>query len=275
MSDQNIQIEKGGRVLVIRLTNYKIINFWPLAMHVGLAKAIHQAADNYNVHVIYITGLGRAFCAGGDFKALSRFNGSLSTHNRRRHMSAFLMQITLMPKPIFMGMNGYAVSGGMGLAFAGDFIFAAESVKFIVGFVWLGVMPKYGKMYRLRRLVGMAWTKNFLFSHGNWTAADVLEVGVVAKVLLDDELNAAAFSNTHALAAGPTEAMGITEMIMGRSFEQSAENMLALRSLRQPLTFRTEAFQEGFGAVKSKAEADFPSASDREFWHKHLAEEDK
>ena len=63
-------------------------------------------------------------------------------------------------------------------------------------------------------------------------------------------------------------------MITGRGFEQSAENMLAVESLGQPLAFRTEAFQEGFGAVKSKAEADFPSASDREYWHKHLSEED-
>ena len=45
-------------------------------------------------------------------------------------------------------------------------------------------------------------------------------------------------------------------------------------SFGQRLAFRTEAFQEGFKAVKSKADANFPAASDREYWHKHLAKED-
>ena len=50
----------------------------------------------------------------------------------------------------------------------------------------------------------------------------------------------------------------------GRDFE----------SFGQPMAFRTEAFQEAFKAVKSKADANFPAASDREYWHKHLAEKD-
>tara|TARA_Y100000589_G_scaffold147977_1_gene141467 strand:+ start:2046 stop:2282 length:237 start_codon:yes stop_codon:yes gene_type:complete len=49
---------------------------------------------------------------------------------------------------------------------------------------------------------------------------------------------------------------------------------LAFESFGQPLAFRTEASQEGFRAVKSKADANFPAASDREYWHNHLAKED-
>ena len=274
MSDQNIQIEKDGHVLVIRFTNDEMRNSLSPAMRDGLANAIHQAANDYTVRALYITGSGRSFCAGGDFETLSKFNDSYSTHNRFRHMSGFLTQMIRMPKPIVMGVNGYAVGGGVGLALAGDVIFAAESAKFMAGFMRLGAIPDYGTMYSLPRLVGMARAKNFLFSNGTWTAADALEMGIVAKVLPDDELYGAALAHAHALADGPIEAMGITKMIMGRSFEQSAENMLAFESLGQPLAFRTEAFQEGFGAVKSKAEADFPSASDREYWHKHLVEED-
>ena len=242
MSHQNIQIEKDGHVLVIRFANDEMRNSLSLAMRDGLANAIHQAADDYTVRAIYITGSGRSFCAGGDFETLSKFNDPYSTHNRFRHNLAFLTQMIRMPKPIVMGVNGYAVGGGMGLALAGDVIFAAESAKFITGFMGLGTMPDYERMYSLLRLVGMARAKNFLFSNGTWTAADALEMGIVAKVLPDDELNGAALAHAHALAAGPIEAMGITKMIIGRSFGQSAENMLAFESLGQPLVFRTKAF---------------------------------
>ena len=81
MSDQNIQIEKDGHVLVIRFTNDEMRKSWSPAMRDGLANAIHQAADDYTVRAIYITGSGRSFCADGDFETLSRFNDSYSTHN--------------------------------------------------------------------------------------------------------------------------------------------------------------------------------------------------
>ncbi len=267
MSDNHIDIQMDGHVLVIRFTNDKMRNALSPAMRDGLAKAIHEAADDHTVRALYITGSGKSFCAGGDFDTLSKFNDSWSTHNRFRHMSAFIAQMIRMPKPIVIGVNGYAVGGGMGLALAGDVIFAAESAKFMAGFMRLGAMPDYGTMYSLPRLVGMARAKNFLFSNGTWTAAEALQMGLVAGVLPDDELDAVALKHAHELAAGPVEAMGITKMIMGRSFEQSAEEMLAFEALGQPLAFRTEAFQEGFGAARDKAKADFPAASDREFWH--------
>ena len=163
MSDKNINIEKDGHVLDIRFTNDEMSNSLSPAMRYGLANAIHQGAGDHTVRALDITGSGQSFCAGGDFETLSKFNDSHSTHNRLRHMSSFLTQISQTPKSIFMGVNGYAVGGGMGLAF---------------------------------------------------------------------------------------------------------------ESFGQPLAFRTRAFQEGFKAVKSKADANFPAASDREYWHKRLAKED-
>ena len=61
MSHQNIQIEKDGHVLVIRFANDEIRNSLSPAMRDGLANAIYQAADDYNVRAIYITGSGRSF----------------------------------------------------------------------------------------------------------------------------------------------------------------------------------------------------------------------
>ena len=93
MSDQNIQIEKDGHILGIRFTNDEARNSLSPAVHDGLANAIHQAADDYTVRALYITGSGQTFCAGGDFETLSKYSDSYSTHNRFRHMSAFLTQM--------------------------------------------------------------------------------------------------------------------------------------------------------------------------------------
>ncbi len=270
MTESAIDIRMDGAVLVIRFTNDRMRNSLTVEMREGLADAVHRAASDPTVRALYITGSGKSFSSGGDFDTLQQFNDSWSTNFRFQHMSAFLTRMIRMQKPIVMGVNGVAVGGGMGLALAGDVIFAAESAKFMAGFLRLGAMPDYGIMYSLPRLVGMGRAKNFIFGNGTWTAAEAAEYGLVAKVLPDDELDAAALAHAHALAEMPVEAMGIAKFIMGRSFENGAEQMLAMESLGQPLAFRSEAFQEGSNALLEKRTPDFPAASERETWTQHV-----
>ncbi len=195
MPDPHIDISRDGHVMVIRFSNDARRNSLTPAMREGFASAIHQATWDPTVRALYITGSGKSFCAGGDFETLSKHSDSWSTHNRFRHMSAFLTEMIRMPKPIVMGVNGYAVGGGMGLALAGDVLFASESARFMAGFMRIGAMPDYGIMYSLPRLVGMARAKNFIFSNGTWTGREAFEIGLVAKVLPDNEMDAAALAH--------------------------------------------------------------------------------
>ena len=269
MSDNHIEITLEDGVLAVRLNHPKTRNSLTAPIREGLAAATHQAVEDPDVRAVYITGSGKAFCAGGDFNAISTHNDSWSTHNRFRQLASWMQPLVRLQKPVITGLNGVAVGGGMGLALAGDVIIAAESAKLMAGFMRLGATPDYGMMYHLPRLVGMNRAKHFIFTNGTWTAQEAFDLGVVAEVLPDDGYEEAAYARAKELAAGPIEAMGIAKWLMGRSFESSFEDIMTWESLSQPLLFRTEAHKEGFGALVNKGTPDFPAASKREFQYRY------
>ena len=240
------------------------------AMRDQLEAALDLAIADADTRVVYLTGSGRSFCAGGDLPTLRKTHDSWSTHHRFLATASWLGKLLRMPKPIVVGVNGFAVGGGLGIALTGDIIIAAESARFRAGWFRLGVMPDIGAMYLLPRLVGMAQAKNLIFSNSEWTAAQALELGIVKSVVADEALNEAGLEEAHRLAQGPVEAMGLTRWIMGRSFESTFEDMAAFENLGQSLNFASQAFEEGIDAISSKRSPDFVSASEREPWRRAL-----
>jgi 2-(1,2-epoxy-1,2-dihydrophenyl)acetyl-CoA isomerase len=130
-----------------------------------------------------------------------------------------------------VGVRGPAVGGGMGLALTGDVVIAAESAKFVAGFFRVGTIPDVGVMYCLPRLIGMARAKNFIFSGGTILPQEALDLGLVARVVPDDQLEAAGLAEAKRLAEGPSEVMGLAKNLMARSFETSLQDMFAFEGL--------------------------------------------
>ncbi len=268
MSDQHIDVSRDDGVLTVRLNNPKTLNSLTAPIRAGLEAAAREAAADDRVRAVYLTGTGRAFCAGGDLESIEKFNDSWSTHRRFQHLITWFVTFARLPKPVVTGLNGLAVGAGVGLALSTDIIVAAESAEFRCGFTRIGAVPDYGVMYHLPRIVGMARAKNFVMTNGTWTAAQALDLGIVSEIVADDELDARARARAQELADGPVEAMGLAKWLMARSFESSLEDMMAFESLTQPLAFRTNAHREGFGALREKRTPDFPAASRDEIWYK-------
>lgn len=268
MSDQQIDISQADGVLSIRLNNPKTLNSLTAPIRAGLSEAAHEAIADDRIRAVYLTGAGRAFCAGGDLDSIEKFSDPWSTHSRFRQLINWMVPFIRMQKPVVTGLNGMAVGGGMGLALSGDIIIAAESAEFRCGFTRIGAVPDYGVMYHLPRLVGMARAKSFIFSNGTWSAQEAMDLGIVSEIVPDDDLDPRAYAKACELADGPIEAMGMAKWLMGRSFETSFEDMIAYESLAQPVMFQTRAHKEGFGALREKRDPDYAGASRQETWYK-------
>src|SRR6218665_3633040 len=115
------------------------------------------------------------------------------------------------PDAVVVGVRGHAVGGGMGFARTGDVVIAGTSAQFMSGIFRLGTIPDIGVMYQLPRLIGMARAKNFLFGGATMRAKEALEPGLVARVVPDEQLDAAGLQEAARLAAGPAEVMGLAK----------------------------------------------------------------
>jgi len=270
-STQAVTTEMHGNVREIRFSNDETRNSMTQMMRDQLEAALDLAIEDAETRVVYLTGSGRSFCAGGDLPTLKKTHDSWSTHRRFLATASWLGKLLRMPKPIVVGVNGYAVGGGLGIALTGDIIIAAESARFRAGWFRLGVMPDIGAMYLLPRLVGMAQAKNLIFSNAEWSASRALELGVVKSVVADASLDEAGLEQAQMLSQGPVEAMGLTRWIMGRSFESSFDDMSAFENLGQSLNFASEAFEEGIDAITASRTPDFVAASQREPWRNALS----
>jgi 2-(1,2-epoxy-1,2-dihydrophenyl)acetyl-CoA isomerase len=242
MATELVSTERHGAVLAVTLNSPDTRNSLTLELREQLGAAIALAERDRSVRSVFLSGAGSSFCSGGDFKMLQQASTPWPVHRRFRQYSRWLTPLTMLEKPVVVGVHGYAVGGGMGLALTGDMLIAGESTQFVAGFFRLGAVPDIGVMYQLPRLIGMARAKNFLFG---------------------GQLRAAGLEAAQRLASGPAEVMGLAKMLMARSFEHSLEQMFTYEGLGQALAMSSAEFGEGFHAALEKRSPDFAAAAAR------------
>lgn len=261
MTTPLVTTEQQGPVLIIKLNSPETRNSLTLELREQLGQAIALAERERSVRSVFLSGTGPAFCSGGDFKMLQQASTPWPVHRRFRQYSRWLTPLSTLEKPVVVGVHGYAVGGGMGLALTGDVLIAGESTKLVAGFFRLGAVPDIGVMYQLPRLIGMARAKNFLFGGDTLDAQEALALGLVRKVVPDAQLHEAGLEEAQRLASGPAEVMGLAKLLMARSFEHSIEQMFTYEGLGQALAMSSAEFREGFDAAMNKRSPDFIAAA--------------
>jgi 2-(1,2-epoxy-1,2-dihydrophenyl)acetyl-CoA isomerase len=261
MSQEVVKTTQDGPVLEVRLSSPENRNSLTADLRRQLGEAVERAEADSSVRAVLLTADGPTFCSGGDFKMLQTQCDPWPVHRRFRNLSRWLLPLITLDKPVVVGVRGHAVGGGMGLALTGDVVIAGESAKFVAGFFRLGTIPDVGVMYHLPRLIGMARAKNFIFANGTMSAREALELGLVAQVVPDAELEFAARAEAQRLAEGPAEVMGLAKTLMARSFETSMNDMFAFEGLGAALAYSNPEFREGVAAAIEKRPADFAGAA--------------
>jgi len=151
-----ILYERDARVAAIALNRPERLNAFDGRMHEELHAALDDAAADDEVRCLVLRGEGWAFSAGADLKSedLGREAPDLGEYLRRTY-SRTVTKIAAMEKPVIASLHGAVYGAGVGLALACDVRLAAESTRFSVAFVKIGLMPDAGVTYFLPR--SSAW----------------------------------------------------------------------------------------------------------------------
>lgn len=177
----------------------------------ALAAATQRAQDNSEVTVVVLQGAGGMFCVGGDVKGMGCVDPSEAsireqTQALRRRMDA-ARNLHDMAKPSIALIQGAAAGAGLALALACDLRIAAESAKLNTAFIGVGLSGDYGGSWFLQQLVGPAKARELYFTSPRLTAAEALTMGLVNRVVADDQAEQAAQSLAASLASGPSVAL--------------------------------------------------------------------
>lgn len=191
MTDQ-LLFETKDHIATITLNRPDVLNAFTEEMIQAWVAALQECRDNDDIHVVVLTGAGRAFCAGGDVRAMKespdRNNPNLTKSRLWDMVQNIPKTLQEMDKPIIAAVNGPATGAGMDMASMCDIRIAAESAKFAESYVRMGLVPGAGGCWFLPRLVGMPKALELLYTADFVEAAEAKEIGLVNHVYPDDEL---------------------------------------------------------------------------------------
>jgi enoyl-CoA hydratase len=183
MSFENIVFQVDQGIATITFNRPKALNALNQALLAELSQALDAIAADESVRVLILTGAGeKAFVAGADIGELATFSALQAKHfSKAGH--AIIAKLQELPIAVIAAVNGFALGGGSEIALACDFIYAADTAKFGLPEITLGLIPGFGGTQRLPRLIGANRAKELIFTGKMISAAEAAQIGLANKVV--------------------------------------------------------------------------------------------
>jgi 2-(1,2-epoxy-1,2-dihydrophenyl)acetyl-CoA isomerase len=257
MSYETVQLEMREKgVAVITLNRPAALNALTTEMAREFMSAIGEARER-GARALVLTGTGRAFCAGGDLREMRE------VAEKEGRIEAFfdeplgllnecVLLLQRLPLPVIAAVNGVASGGGCNLALACDIVIAAESARFNQAFVKVGLSPDCGGTYILPRLVGLKRAAELMMTGDVVDARSAAEMGMINRVVADDELMHAAFGLATRLAESATASIAKTKRLLAESACNQLAVQLEAERQAQIESGQTKDFLEGVAAFIEK-----------------------
>ena len=258
---ETVIYEKAAGVATVSLNRPDKLNAFDGQMHEDLHDALDSAASDDEVRCVVLRGEGRGFSAGADLRSedLRREDGGppdLGAYLRRT-FSPSVRKISGMEKPVLASLHGPVYGAGLGLALACDLRLAAESAKFSVAFVKIGLMPDAGVSFFLPRVVGLGRAMEMSVLGEAVDADEAYRIGLVSRVVPDEKLEEETAALAGRLASMPTTALAWIKRSLHASFEGDLATVLEAEAEGQALCGYTHDHAEGLAAFFEKRAPDF------------------
>jgi 2-(1,2-epoxy-1,2-dihydrophenyl)acetyl-CoA isomerase len=219
MSEDTLLTRLSDGVFTITMNRPAVKNALDTATQRRLVEILYDASRTPAIRVVVLTGAGPSFSTGGDFKNLGAPDpcdpiaqehssdpawGDVEGRvDRLRKMTEASLWLYRMGKPTIAMIRGPAAGAGLSLALACDFRLAASNAYFVTSFVKLGTSGDYGGSYFMTKLIGPTKTKELYMLSERVAAEEAHRLGLISRVLNDEELEPATYQFARRLAAGP------------------------------------------------------------------------
>ncbi len=258
---ETILFEKAGGVATVALNRPDRLNAFDGRMHEELQEALESVAADDEVRCVVLRGEGRGFSAGADLRSedLSQEGGEAPDLGEylRRTYSQTVKRIAAMEKPVIASLHGPVYGAGVGLALACDLRVAAQSARFSVAFIKIGLMTDAGVSFFLPRVVGLGRAMEMSMLGEAVDAGEARRIGLVNRVVPDEKLAEETAALASRLAAMPTRALAQIKLSLHASFENDLEAVLEMEAEGQTLCGFTSDHEEGVGAFFEKRAPNF------------------
>jgi len=239
---KNLLIEVKDEILHLTLNRPDKLNALSVEVLTELKTLLSEPPAG--IRGIIFTGSGeKAFIAGADIAAMEQMSPEEGYNFSKLGQDVTLL-LENIPVPVIACVNGFALGGGCEMAMACDFIYATNNAVFGQPEVNIGLFPAFGGTQRLMRFVGVARSRELIYTGRNIKIEEALQIGLVQK----------AFGNKEELMQG---AIFTFEMINSKSPLVIKKSKEAIRigadfSMEKGLAAEREGFKWIFGSADKK-----------------------
>lgn len=250
MSSILFKIEEG--VAYITLNRPDKLNSFNREMSLLMQAKLDEVASLHEVRCVYITGAGKGFSAGQDLAEVVDPEGPTMQQILGEHYNPIITRIRNLPKPVIAAVNGVAAGAGANIALCCDIVLASSSASFIQAFSKIGLIPDSGGTYTLPRLIGWQKASAIMILGDKISAADAERMGMIYKVIDDENFANQTKQMAMMLATMPTKGLALTKHALNYSASNNLESQLLLEDELQQKAATTKDFKEGVDAFLEK-----------------------
>lgn len=254
----DLKTEVVDEVLWIYLNRPDSMNAITDEMISGLVGALKKAESDDGIRLSVITGMGKAFCAGGDIKAMEEKTGMFAGDSKelkeryQKGIQQIPKTIEAINKPIIAMVNGAAIGAGLDLACMCDIRVGSTYAKFGETFAKLALVPGDGGSYFLQRIVGFAKAMEMTLTANVYNANQAKEMGLLNEVVEADELKGMVQNYANAILLTAPKASSMGKAALKAAYHETLDPMLEKLATFQGETQRTEDHFEALKAFKEK-----------------------
>lgn len=249
-----IKIERVGRVGVLTLNRPEALNAINRQLTTELINSAQTLDADPSIGAIVVTGAGRAFAAGADITELAEETFASMTG---RAAFAEWDVFAAIRTPKIAAVNGLALGGGCELALMCDIIIAADTARFGLPEVRLGLIPGMGGTQRMARALGKAKTMELVLTGGTLDADQAEAAQLISRVVPSAELLAEAHKTASAIAAMSTPTIYGAKEAVEAAFVTTLDEGIRIERRIFHSMFALNDAHEGMAAFREKRAASF------------------
>lgn len=261
MAEDQILYRKENGIGIITLNRPEKLNACTFYMYRRLAEIMEEIKNDDEVRVAILTGAGRGFCAGADLSGPESGLGKSTERPSRIRIKHSTLDRTIgwgminVPKITIAAINGVAVGVGAEYTLHCDIRIAAEGARWGQVFVLRAWVPDTGAgTYLLSRIVGLSNALDLVCSGDIINAEEMLRIGLVSKVVPNDQLMPVAIETAKRFMRGSPLAIRNAKELIYRSLERNIEEHLQASSSIFSMLTASEDHAEGVRAFLEKRE---------------------
>ena len=220
-----------GAVCIITLNRPESLNAMNEGLLVALKEAMYSANADPSVNVILLRGAGRAFCTGKDLKEHKELG--LNKEAAKKAIELLhdsIREILFGEKIVLAGVNNWAVGGGLELMIACDLVILNQSARMFFPEMPLGLFVTGGVTSLLPRMIGSSRATALMLSGEHLDAQTALEIGLVWKVIADDEFGQKLMLYAQKISEMPQESQRDLKKVMVTGLRTEIEQAFELEA---------------------------------------------